>query len=98
VIHLLSKGKVFGFKLDNLSVDYSEAHKRSRSVVSRQTKRVSILMKNYHVAVFDGIGKLVSNQEVEIEPSGERLMAKNIIIATGPNQGICSDTLLMAAR
>ena len=56
VIHLLSKGKAFGFKFDNLSVDYGEAHKRSRSVVTRQTKRISILMKNHHIAVYDGIG------------------------------------------
>jgi dihydrolipoamide dehydrogenase len=83
VIHLLSKGRAFGFKFDNLSVDYGEAHKRSRSVANRQTKRISILMKNHHIAVYNGVGRLVSAQEVEIEPSGERLTAKNIILATG---------------
>jgi dihydrolipoamide dehydrogenase len=83
VVHLLSKGKAFGFKFDNLSVDYGEAHKRSRSVVTRQTKRISILMKNYHVAMYDGTARLVNAHEVEIEPSGERLTAKDIIIATG---------------
>jgi dihydrolipoamide dehydrogenase len=83
VVHLLSKGKAFGFKFDNLSVDYKEAHKRSRSVATRQTRRISILMKNHHVAVYNGIGRLVSDQEVEIEPSGERVKAKNIIVATG---------------
>ena len=83
VIHVLSKGKAFGFRFDNLSVDYAEAHKRSRSVASRQTKRISILMKNHQVALYSGVGKLLSNREVEIEPSGERLTARNVLVATG---------------
>jgi dihydrolipoamide dehydrogenase len=83
VIHLLSKGKAFGFKFDNLSVDYGEAYKRSRSVVTRQTRRISILMQNHDIAVYHGIGGLVGSQEVEIERSGERLTAKDIIVATG---------------
>jgi len=83
VIHLLSKGKAFGFKLDNLSVDYGEAHKRSRSVATRQTRRVSILMNNHHVGVYNGVGRLVSAHEVEIESSGQKLKAKSIIVATG---------------
>ena len=83
VIHLLSKGKAFGFKFDNLSVDYGEAHKRSRSVATRQIKRISILMKNHQIAVYNAVGRLVSAHEVEIEPSGEKLTAKNIIVATG---------------
>ena len=83
VIHLLSKGKAFGFKFENLSVDYGEAHKRSRSVATRQTKRIGILMKNHHVALYNGVGRLVTAREVEIDPSGERLTARNILVATG---------------
>ena len=83
VIHLLSKGKAFGFRLENLSVDYGEAHKRSRSVATRQSKRIGILMKNHQIAVYNGVGRLVSNEEVEMEPSGERLTARNILVATG---------------
>lgn len=83
VVHLLSRGRTFGFHLENLSVDYSEAHRRSRSVVSRQTKRISILMKNHGIAVHDGVARLASAQEVAIEPSGETLKAKHIILATG---------------
>jgi dihydrolipoamide dehydrogenase len=83
MIHLLSRGKAFGFKLESLSVDYGEAHKRSRSVATRQSKRIGILMKNHHVAMYSGVGKLLSDREVEIEPSGERLTARNILVATG---------------
>lgn len=83
VIHLLSQGRAFGFKFDNLSVDYREAHKRSRSVVIRQVKRIALLMKNLGVTIYEGTARLRNAEEVEIAPSGERLNAKNIIIATG---------------
>jgi dihydrolipoamide dehydrogenase len=83
VIHLLSKGRTFGFSFDNLSVDYEAAYKRSRSIVSRQTKRVALLMKKYGVAVYEGIAHLKNEDEVVIEPSGDILNAKSIIIATG---------------
>ena len=41
VIHLLGRGRAFGFSFDNLVVDYASAHKRSRQVVMRQNRRVS---------------------------------------------------------
>jgi len=82
-------------KFDNLSVDYGEAHKRSRSVVTRQTKRISILMKNHGIAVHEGVGRFTSARDVVIEPSGETLKAKHIILATGarprPLPGIAFD-------
>jgi dihydrolipoamide dehydrogenase len=80
---LLSRGRAYGFNLENLSVDYSEAQQRSRSVVTRQSRRISLLMKNHHIAVFSGVGRIVNTHEVEIDPSGERLIARNITIATG---------------
>lgn len=83
VIHTLSEGKTFGFSFDNLTVDYSAAHSRSRKVVERQTKGIGFLMKKNNIAVFDGTGRLKSATEVEVQPSGEILSAKNIIIATG---------------
>jgi dihydrolipoamide dehydrogenase len=83
VIHLLSKGRQFGFQFDNLRIDYPAAHKRSRSVVSRQTKRVAFLMKNNGIAVFEGSARLATPHEVIIEPSGEKISGKYIIIATG---------------
>jgi dihydrolipoamide dehydrogenase len=83
VIHLLSQGRAFGFKFDNLSVDYSEAQRRSRSVAVRQARRVQWLMKENNVTVYAGTATLRSNREVEVEPSGETLRAKHIIVATG---------------
>ena len=50
VIDLLGRGKAFGFSFDNLSIDYAGAHKRSRRVVSRQTKGIRLLMKKNGIA------------------------------------------------
>lgn len=68
---------------DNLRIDYAAAYKRSRSVVSRQTKRVAFLMKNNGIAVYDGTGTLKSDHEVAIEQSGQTISGKHIIVATG---------------
>lgn len=83
VIHLLSKGRNFGFTFDNLEIDYASAHKRSRSIVSRQTKRVEFLMKNNNVAVHSGTASLIDKNRVQIQPSGEILYGAHIILAVG---------------
>ena len=83
VIHLLSEGRSFGFSFENLTVDYGAAYKRSRQVVSRQTKRIGFLMKNNKIAVYEGTARFESPNEIVIDPSGEALHAENIIIATG---------------
>ncbi len=95
VIHLLSKGRTFGFSFDNLSVDYEAAYQRSRSIVSRQTKRVALLMKKNNIAVYEGIARLKNEHEAVIEPSGDILSGRSIIIATGakprPFPGVAFD-------
>lgn len=83
IVNLLSKGRTYGFSFDNLSVDYGAAHKRSRKVVSRQTKRIAFLLKNFNITHFVGSAKLSNNQEVVIEPTGQKISAKSIILATG---------------
>ncbi|RJR45492.1 MAG: dihydrolipoyl dehydrogenase [Desulfobacteraceae bacterium] len=83
VIHLLSRGRTFGFEVDHLSTNFAEAHKRSRSVVTRQVRRIQLLMKKYSIEVYEGTGRLKGTNLVEVDPSGERLGAKNILIATG---------------
>lgn len=81
IINLLNDGKTFGFKFDNLQVDYSVAHKRSRQVSARLVKGISFLMKKNKIDVLEGKGILKSATEVEV--NGEVHTAKNIIIATG---------------
>jgi dihydrolipoamide dehydrogenase len=81
VINLLNEGKVFGFKFDNLSIDYSVAQKRSRQVSNRLVKGVGFLMKKNNIEIIEGFAKLKSQTEVEV--NGETHTAKNFILATG---------------
>ncbi|MDM8521554.1 dihydrolipoyl dehydrogenase [Anaerolineales bacterium HSG6] len=81
VINLLREGKKYGFSLENLTVDYSIAHKRSRKVSGRLTKGIAFLMKKNKIDVYEGYGTLTSSTQVEV--NGETHTAKNIIIATG---------------
>lgn len=81
VMNLLKEGKIFGFSFDNLKVDYSVAHKRSRQVSERLVKGVGFLMKKNKIDVIEGTGTLKSATEVEV--NGQVYTAKNIILATG---------------
>lgn len=83
VVNLLQEGKTFGFSFDKLEVDYGVAHKRSRQVSERLTKGVAFLMKKNKITVYEGTATLKSAGQVEIQPSGEILETKNVIIATG---------------
>lgn len=83
VAHLLGKGRNYGFTFDNLKLDYGVAHSRSRSVVKRQTKRVTFLIKNNNITLFAGAARFKNANEVEIEPSGEVIRGTSIIIAAG---------------
>jgi len=83
VIHLLSRGRAFGFSFDNLEVDYAAAHKRSRQVVMRQNRRVALLMKNAGVTVYEGMARFTGPDTLMVSPSGTSLQGEHIIIATG---------------
>ncbi len=83
VIHSLSQGRAFGFSFDNLKVDYAQAHKRSRQVVTRQNRRIQLLMKNSGVTVYEGTARFCGPDTITVAPSGTKLQGKHIIIATG---------------
>jgi dihydrolipoamide dehydrogenase len=83
VVHLMSRGRVFGFACDGVSSRFEEAHRRSRSIVARQVRRIQLLMKSRNVTVFQGSGRLRSGDEVEVAPRGEILKGRSIILATG---------------
>jgi len=72
--------------VDNLSLDYGAAYKRSRQVSQRLTKGVGFLMKKHGISVYSGRGFLLSPSEVRVDASdggSQTLSAKNIILATG---------------
>jgi dihydrolipoamide dehydrogenase len=81
IANLLHEGKIFGFSFDNLKLDYSVAHSRSRDVSGKQVRGVNFLMKKNNIDVLQGTGKLRSRTEIEV--NGEVHQAKNFIIATG---------------
>jgi dihydrolipoamide dehydrogenase len=83
---LRERSKEFGFSFDNLELDYSVAHKRSRKVSDRLTRGVGFLMKKHNIDVHMGTAKLTAKDTVEVTPEEgdvETLKAKDIIIATG---------------
>jgi dihydrolipoamide dehydrogenase len=87
VAHTLrERGKEFGFSFDNLELDYSVAHDRSRKVSQRLVRGVGFLMKKNKIDVHMGAAKLTAKDTVEVTPDegeAETLKAKNIVIATG---------------
>ena len=87
VAHTLRKrGKEFGFKFDNLELDFSAAVKRSRQVSNRLVKGVGFLMKKNNIDVFMGTAKLTAKDKLVVtdeEGKTEELSAKNIILSTG---------------
>ena len=81
--HLLHQGRTYGFAAPAQGADYGMAHNRSRQVAKRQEKRVEALMKGNGVTVFKGTAAVSAQGEVTVQPSGEVLQAKNIIVAAG---------------
>jgi dihydrolipoamide dehydrogenase len=83
---LLKRGREFGFKFDNLELDYSVAVKRSRQVSGRLTRGVGFLMKKNNIDVHMGTAQLTTKDTVNVtDTDGQesKLKSKNIIIATG---------------
>ena len=87
VAHTLrERGKEFGFKMDNLELDYSVAFDRSRKVSERLVRGIGFLMKKNKIDVHMGAAMLTAKDTVEVTPEEgevETLKAKDIIIATG---------------
>lgn len=87
VAHLLQhRAKEFGFSCDNLSLDYSVAHKRSRQVSGRLVKGVQFLMRKNEIDVYQGRGTVVSPHEVLValnDGHQATIQTKNLVIATG---------------
>jgi dihydrolipoamide dehydrogenase len=80
------RAKDFGFKFDNLEMDYGVAFKRSRQVSDQLTKGVGSLMKKNKIDTYNGWGTFTGAKTIEValnEGGKETLNAKNVIIATG---------------
>jgi len=87
IAHILrERGKDFGFSLENLTLDYSAAVKRSRQVSNRLTKGVGFLMNKNKIEVVTGTGRLTARDAVEVSDTDGKttqLKGNHIVIATG---------------
>ena len=83
VLSLLKRGKEFGFTFDNLQVDFAGAIRRSRQVSGRLVKGVQALLKKNKIDLVKGEGRLLASDRVAVEPGGQVLEARHIILATG---------------
>jgi len=87
VAHTLrERGKEFGFSVENLTLDYSVAVKRSRQVSDRLVRGVGFLMKKNNIDVHMGTAFLQSKDTVKVtdkDGKATQLKTKNVIIATG---------------
>ena len=83
---LQRRAREFGFKFDNLELDYGVAFKRSRQVSQRLVKGVGFLMRKHKIDVLEGAGEIngPTSLKVQLNEGGAReITADNLIIATG---------------
>jgi dihydrolipoamide dehydrogenase len=83
ILSYIHRSEEFGLHFDNFHADYSVAIDRSRKAVDRNVRGVAYLMRKNKVDHITGTGRLKGNGAVEVTPEGQKLNAKNIIIATG---------------
>ncbi len=83
VIETLNRAQDFGIQVAKFTVDFGKAIDRSRVVSNRLVKGVEFLMKKNKVEVFKGEATLTARDTVEVKTTGQKLTAKNIILATG---------------
>ncbi len=87
VAHTLrERGKEFGFSFENLTLDFSVAVKRSRSVSDRLVRGVGFLMKKNNIDVHMGSARVTAPDTVQVTDKDGKvseLKTKNIILATG---------------
>ena len=83
IVSYFNRAEEFGLKFENFSADFTAAIDRSRKVVDRNVRGVSYLLRKNEVEHIAGEAVLKGNGVVEVSPDGQRLQARNIIIATG---------------
>ena len=83
IVSYVRRAEEFGLKFEGFHADYSVAMARSRRVVNRNTRGVRFLLRKNGVEHIEGTGRLAGPNRVAVEPRGDVIEAKNIVIATG---------------
>lgn len=85
--HTITKeAKTYGITGDNISMDFTVAHKRSRKVSGNIVKGVHFLMKKNKIQEINGLGSFVDDHTIEVtegDDAGKKITFDNCIIATG---------------
>jgi dihydrolipoamide dehydrogenase len=84
VVRHFSAAKDWGISIDgSWRADYASAQARSRQVSARLVRGVASLMKKNKIDVYVDTATLNTKRQVELKGGGQKLDAKNVILATG---------------
>ena len=86
VYELCKRSKEYGIVTKGVRADFSEFHKRKKTIVNRLFGGVEHLLKKNRVDLLNGTGQIASPGKVLVKEGDkikEEISAKNIIIATG---------------
>jgi dihydrolipoamide dehydrogenase len=85
IVGLVQRAQEFGISVTGFEADYAQAIQRSRRVADRMAKGVEFLFRKNKIALFPGVGSLLTPNTVRVKGGdGEgTLEAKAIILATG---------------
>jgi dihydrolipoamide dehydrogenase len=85
VLATVKEAAHFGVTLDQNSVkgDYAAAQKRSREVSAKLSRGVAGLIRKNKVELFTGTATFLDAKKIKVDPKGEILEAKNVILAMG---------------
>jgi dihydrolipoamide dehydrogenase len=82
-MYIQSRLKSYDFLYQNVPHDYALIKRKSFEIAARQSQRVKDLVNNSKITLVAGEASLLSANEVEIRPSGEKISGKYIILAPG---------------
>jgi dihydrolipoamide dehydrogenase len=91
VLSTMRQAEKFGITFENMKYDLDVAMKRSRQASERLVKGVQYLFRKNKIDLIRGEGTITGVGKIEVSPEGQKLEAKNTIIATGARPRILSD-------
>jgi dihydrolipoamide dehydrogenase len=100
VLNLFQHGAEFGISYKDLTADLAVSVDRSRDVVAKFVGGVETLLQQNKIDLVRGTASITGPTSLRVDPSGETIEAKNIIIAAGgvtrslPNVPIDGDRVL----
>lgn len=83
LLNLYKSGPEFGITTGEVTADLAVSVNRSRDIVAKFVSGVEGLLQQNKVELIRGTARLDGPGRVRIEPSGDVIEARNVIIATG---------------